>query len=584
MTRSVVGAAAWLALAAALGAQVDSTARDTTRRDTLARDTLPRYLPVFPEPTPAGPLPRGTRYTFTADSFAFSSIQTLADLLARIPGVYVARGGIMGAAEIVLYGGRGAAGLEVYWDGVPYLPLGRDSVFLDPARIPLAPLERVDVIVLPAALRVYLVTARHRSTETTSLVGVATGEASSANYRGAFLRRWRSGLGLGLVADYSNTDGLANSSSTAFHTTDLWLKAEYVPSPRAGVAYQILSSSWHRNAGPVTDDYRSERRDAILRLFAARRTDGLGPRVDATLATTTVAKDTAVWRRTVRQGAVTLGNAWPRAHLGVTLRALDAARPWQLEADAAWRPLAGLTVAADARRARYSRGRDGTRAHVAAGLALVAGLSLHGDLAWARDLQSPLDTSDTGQRTLDVAGALRWERRRALLELGTATRDSFTPLGRPAGLKPLGGLGPAPRTRYLTLHGTLELLPGLRLAGWYFDPRTPAGNDFEPPRHGRVSLSFYSKFWRVYRSGIFALRGEVAMESWSRGRAGRDPSGAPLELPGASFGEANAELRVAGVTIFWIQRNATLFRGSYVPGLDYPRRYQVYGVRWVFTN
>jgi hypothetical protein len=584
VTRSVVGAAALLGLAAALGAQVDGTARDTTRRDSLARDTLPRYLPVFPEPTPAGPLPRGTRYTFTADSFAFSSIQTLADLLARIPGVYVARGGIAGAAEIVLYGARGAAGLEIYWDGVPYLPLGRDSVFLDPARVPLAPLERVDVIVLPAALRVYLATARQRSTETTSLVGVATGEASSANYRGSFLRRWRSGLGLSLVADYSNTDGLANSSSTAFHSTELWLNAEYVPSPRFGVSYQILSSSWHRNAGPLTDDYRSERRDAILRLFAARRADGLGPRLEATLATTAVDKDTAVLRRTLRQGALTLGNDWPRAHVGVTLRALDAARPWQLEADAAWRPLAGLTLAADARRARYRRGRDGARAHVAAGLALVAGLSVRGDLAWARDLQAPVDSTDAGQRTLDVAGALRWERRRAMLEVGTATRDSFAPIGRPAGLKSLGGLDPAPRTRYLTVHGTLELLPGLHLAGWYFEPQVPNGNDFEPPRHGRVSLSFYSKFWRVYRSGIFALRGEVAMESWSRGRGGRDPSGAALGLPGASFGEANVELRVAGVTIFWIQRNATLFRGSYVPGLDYPRRYQVYGVRWVFTN
>src|SRR5205809_4153198 len=31
---------------------------------------------------------------------------------------------------------------SIYWDGIPYLPLGRDSVYLDPARISLAPLER----------------------------------------------------------------------------------------------------------------------------------------------------------------------------------------------------------------------------------------------------------------------------------------------------------------------------------------------------------------------------------------------------------------------------------------------------------
>ena len=75
----------------------------------------------------------------------------------------MARGGLYGQAEIVLYGGRGPAALEVYWDGAPYLPVGRDSVYLDPGRIPLAPLERVDVIVLPATLRIYLVTRRQAS-------------------------------------------------------------------------------------------------------------------------------------------------------------------------------------------------------------------------------------------------------------------------------------------------------------------------------------------------------------------------------------------------------------------------------------
>jgi hypothetical protein len=110
------------------------------------------------------------------------------------------------------------------------------------------------------------------------------------------------------------------------------------------------------------------------------------------------------------------------------------------------------------------------------------------------------------------------------------------------------------------------------------------GTDFEPPYHARVSLTFYSKFWRVYRSGVFALRGELAMDSWSRGTAGRDSSGALRVLPGASFGETNVELRIGGVTIFWIQRNLRFFKGSYVPGLDYPQRFQFYGVRWLFTN
>jgi len=588
-------AAALLVVAAGVAAQVDSTARrdstardSTARRDTTARDTTPKYLPTFPEPIVPGPLPPGVRYTFTADSFVLSNVQTLSDLLTHIPGVYVARGGIYGSAEPVLYGGRGGAGLEVFRDGVPYLPLGRDSVFLDPARISLAPLERVEVIVLPAALRVYLVTLRQRSTETASQVGVATGEVRTANYRGAYLRRWRSGLGLSLVADYNNNDGIAGTSSAPFNSVDLWLKAEYMRTPRLGVSYQVMSSTWHRSeasgtSGTLTDNWRSERRDAMLRVFAAARTDGLGPRLQASFITTHTRRDSAVADRSLSQAVLEVSNDWSRAHLGLTLRRLDDSRPWQLEGTGAWSPFPAITVAGDARHAVYDRDRTGNRAHLAAGLALPAGLSLHGDLAWARDLQAPADSADRIQRTVDASAAVRWDRSWITLELGGASRDPFAPIGRPAGLGSLDSLGPTPRTRYVTAHGAVRLLPGLELAGWYFDPRREGGNDFEPPSHARTSLTFYSKFWRVYRSGIFALRGELALESWSRGTAGFG-SGTLRTLPGKSFGEVNVELRIAGVTIFWIQRNLTLTRGSYVPGLDYPRRFQFYGVRWLFTN
>src|SRR5439155_938811 len=158
-----------------------------------------------------------------------------------------------------------------------------------------------------------------------------------------------------------------------------------------------------------------------------------------------------------------LGSSWGHGHVRVTFRSQDEDRPWQVEGSAAWIPLRPLTLAADARRARYGNSRSGERLHLAAGLALPLGLTARGDIAWA--------------------------------------------------------------------------------------------NDLKPPYHARVSATFYSKFWRVYKSGIFALRGEIAMESWSRGTAGLDTSGNVLALSGATFMEANVEVRIAGVTIFWIQRN-----------------------------
>src|SRR6185437_13611870 len=166
--------------------------------------------------------------------------------------------------------------------------------------------------------------------------GVATGEVKTANYRGAFLRRWRSGFGLSLVADYNNNDGIQGSSSTAFNSVDLWVKAEYVPSARFGASYQTLSSRWHRSEGHLTADWNPQRRDGIFRVFAAARDDGVGLRAQATFATTSVTRDGAVPDRSLSQGTLEVTNDWSRAHIGLALRRLDTARPWQLEGTGAW--------------------------------------------------------------------------------------------------------------------------------------------------------------------------------------------------------------------------------------------------------
>jgi hypothetical protein len=287
--------------------------------------------------------------------------------------------------------------------------------------------------------------------------------------------------------------------------------------------------------------------------------------------------------RSLSQRALTLSDVFPRGAVELSLRGEDRVRPWQLAGSAAWTPLRRVTLAGDARHAAYSGGRSGNRAHLAAGLALPLGVSLHGDFAWAHDLQAPVDSADQGQRTVDLAGGVRWDHGAITLDVGGVRRDPFAPIGWPAGLSAVTALDGTPHASYATVHGAVALLPGVHLAGWYFSPLVHPGPDFDPPYHARVSLTFYSKFWRVYRSGLFALRGEAAMESWTQGLAGRSAS-APLVLPGASFGEVNVELQIAGVTIYWIQRNANGFRGSYVPGLDYPRHFQFYGVRWVFTN
>jgi len=575
-----------LAVATPAAAQVDSAAPPPVR-DTVTRDTVAVLLPPFVLPIETGPLPHGTRYTFTADSLLFTNARTLSDLLTHIPGVYVARGGWYGQAEIVLFGGRGPAAVEVYWDGMPYLPLGRDSIYLDLARISLAPLERVDVIILPAGLHVHLVTARPRSTAPLTQVGIVTGDQDIAGYRAGYATRGRSGLGVSLMADWNSLDGNPNNTTTGFDSNDLWLKAEYIPpGGRVGASLQIAASSWHRRASSDgrVDAWRQQRRDRLLRVFLTSRGDGLGFRFVASLGTSAVERDTLVPKRAISGASLELSHHWRQASAGLTARVGAAGMPTQFEARGGLTLLSRVTVAADVRQTQYTGGVSGQRAHVSAGVALPLGFSARTDIAWQRDFQAPFIKTAGRLTAGEQAGWARFDHRLLTVEVGRGRRDAFAPITDFApGIKAVAILGLTPRTEFTAGHAAIRPVPGLTLSGWYFHP-VVGGGDFEPPHHARVSATFHSKFWRVFRSGVFALRGEVAVESWSRWIGGIDRTGATLPMGGATFLETNVEMQLVGVTLFWVIRNANGMRAAYVEGLGHPKSVQLYGARWSFTN
>jgi len=535
-----------------------------------------------------GPLPRGIRYTFTADSILLSSARTLSDLLVHIPGVYVARGGWYGEPEIVLYGGRGPASLEIYWDGMPMQPLGRDSVYLDPARIPLGPIERVDVIMLPAALQVFLVTSQYRPTAPRTQVGVVTGRQDIADYRAGYATRTRSGLGVSMLADWASIGaGSLGNTTPPFGTSDIWVKVDYVPpGGRVGASFQVSSASWHRAAADDgrVDGWRQDRRDKLFRMFVAERDDGLGWRLTTTLGTSSISHDTLVAQRNVSGASVEASQTWRSASVSALARFGAAGAPRHYEAHAGWMPIRPITLAGAFRQSFYIGHRYGWRVNGSAGLALPLGFSARAEVSWQEDAQAALVTTDPMYRMLDLAGWVGFENRLVSFEVGRGRRDAFAPLGFAVGIKTVASLNPTPLTEFVAAHGTLHIAPGLTLSGWYFDP-VVGGGDFEPPRHGRVSATFYSKFWRVFKSGIFALRGEVAMESWSRSTlGGRDSTGATLGMTGSSFVDTNLEMQLAGVTLFWSVTNINIMRSSYVTGLGYPKSVQQYGARWFFTN
>jgi hypothetical protein len=582
-----------LVLGLALGAG-GAGARRAAAQDTIPADSAPPapdtarvWVAVFPAATPPGPLPWGARHVFDADSLRFSGARTLADLVARVPGVFVARGGYYGQAEPVFALGRGGAGVEVFWDGMPWIPLGRDSVMLDLARIPLAPLERVEIRRLPDRLRIDLVSVRSADTDPRSTIMIVTGDQNIANYRGLFVKRWRSGFGLTLGGDYNAING-DNQATTEFNATDLWLKLEFVPNGRIGASMQMLRSGWERDprAGLV-DAWEMSRRDLMLRAFVGSRADGLGWRVTGLVAASRAAGDTASPAHDVTQGGVEIAHRWPRGALTASGRVSDGPARREFEWQGQWLVLPWLDVAASARRTSYTQDRAATRLAATAGLRLPLGLSARVEGVRGEALSAPRFPLDSVQATNDWLAALRWDTRWFTLDIARRERDAFAASGFPAGLAPLALLGPTPRTTAIEVQGTLRPLPGLELSGWYADP-VRGGGDFEPPHHARYSATFFSRFWRVYRSGVFALRAEVALESWSTGLGGmaQDSLGttSQITLPGATFLDMHLHIQIVGVTIFWQMRNARAMRGGYVRGLPHPGPVQFYGARWTFRN
>ncbi|HEU5049539.1 MAG TPA: TonB-dependent receptor plug domain-containing protein, partial [Gemmatimonadales bacterium] len=141
--------AALALLPGVLMAQVPGVPEVPTEPDTAAAaDSADAYrrmqaeagivVPVMPRIAAESPQPPLSRIIISRDSIDVSGALTVGDLLARVPGVYLWRGGGIGRPELVNFRGRGTASAEYFLDDIPYLPAGPDSLSVDATLLPLA--------------------------------------------------------------------------------------------------------------------------------------------------------------------------------------------------------------------------------------------------------------------------------------------------------------------------------------------------------------------------------------------------------------------------------------------------------------
>jgi hypothetical protein len=571
---------------------------DTLPRDTLAADTVDetaRFLEamsdtaapmnVLPYIGVDGPRAPLSRIVLSRDSIDWAIHQTLGDLLQRAPGVFLWRGGWLGRPEYPNYQGRGATSVEYYQDGLPLMPLGRDSIAFDPSLYPLSILERVEIERWPGFLRVHLFTWRNERRAARSRVGIASGDRDISRYIGSLERRFGKGFGFAFYGDYF--DAPTGSGFASNHTnTSYWLQFGYVPSDHFGLQAQTIRMSpnrraFERTAGDTIGDFlRGDRSDNQIRAYYQRGPGELGLKVD-------LQYEHSRWSGSqVEQSLDQLGAfvslRGPTVQLGGSVRYQSRWTGLDVRGNAGWTGLTGISLNGEVVYQRHDGERTSRWLAGRAGLLLPLGVVLSGAARAGSVVAAPSITTDSAQEIVDLQGQMSWQRKLVGFELGLAQTDGFRPLS-PQPFLLIDSLQPSGTTRWVTVAARLTPLQWLTVEGWYSDPLN-ATVDGIPPTHSYITGTIRSKFLRTFPSGIFDLKLQLGMEAWSDGVIGRDAAGAPIFHGGATFFRSIIEMRLGSLFLYWDRLNLSGNKRSYVPEYSVPRFGSTFGARWEFTN
>jgi hypothetical protein len=574
--------------------------------DTLATDTLAdtvdytaRYLraqeqeevrvPVMPQLAPQGPRPPLTRLVFTRDSIEWMNGATVGDLLSQVPGVYLWRGGFTGRPEPVDFQGRGATSAEYYLDGMPYLAAGVDSLAVDPALFSTTFLERVEVERWPGLLRVHLFTRRHDRVAPRSRVAIARGDRDFARYEADLERRFPVGVGFALSADYVDSP-TASGSSSEYSNTQVWGQGSYVPSRRFGVQYQLVHSHPKRRpftvgGATLTDTigagYTATRTDAQFRLALRSRDDGSGAGLDLIYARS--GWDGAGLDQQINQIGGMASYRAPAFSLGASGFHRTRWTPLDLRATLGFAPVGPLSFSAEGVLQHHYGGRSSRYVLLAAGLEPVRGVALTGTARLGEQVAAPSILTDTAQRVRDFSVQLGWDRSRVGLQVAYERTSAFSPFAYAEFLQ-IPTISPSTDVDWITVSARVAPVPWITLQSWYSDP-TKGTVDGVPPTHSLTTATIRSKFWRTFPSGTFDLKLQLAMETWGRGGTiGRDVTGNPINLRGATFLSTQLVIQLQSFSIYWIRDNITAAKLTYVPGFRLPNYGTDFGVRWEFLN
>ncbi|MFN0179777.1 MAG: TonB-dependent receptor [Gemmatimonadales bacterium] len=584
---------------------VDSLAADTTDFSEIFLKTYEANRTRVPVPPNLGRrdlLPARTRIVFDRDTMGWHNAETISDILSKVPGVYLWRGGWIGRPEPINYQGRGAASAEFLIDGVPFLPLGPDSVSVDPSLFPLSFFDRIEVERLPGLLRVHLFTRRHDRLPPRTRVGVASGDLDIARYIVSLERRSKGGFGFVVAAEHLAVP-LRSTLPGSYSNTQVWLQASYVPpNKRFGTTLQ-----WIR-AGPDREDIRTaatsgdtlsqgldgSRSDLQATVFLRPGEDGLGLTgslvaarsawtEDSTLLTLGDPSrhvrfvDQAVWQIGGRFGHRTRvssfdGEIWHRTRW----------TPLEARAHFGLTPAAAIAASGEAVYQRHDGARTSRWVTARGSLRLPLRLTASVVGRSGRIVAHPNLTAAPAVSITDLGALAGFEHPRLAIEGGLWRTAGFEPQTFPL-YRTIDAIGPSDVTKWLTVSARLAPAQWFIIDGWYSNPvgSRPEGL---PPTHSIVSATIQSRFLPTFRSGIFGLKIQGTMEAWGAGVIGRDAGGEPVPLKGATIFRALLQLKIGDFIAYYDRGNLQGTDLGYLPGLPIFRFASTFGVKWEFSN
>ena len=567
----------------------DSLYRDTSHVDQTglylaAQAKGARQMATLPLLGIDGPRPGMTRIDLNRDSLAWNGSETLGDLLRSIPDAYVLHGGWIGRSEYVNFAGRGSTSVEYYMDGVPWIPIGPDSVAVDPSLQPLSLLQRVVVERWPGMMRVLMYTHQHDRRAPASRVGISSGDRQYARYLGALEYRFGKGWSLALGGDYGSVNQ-SGSTSNEFSGGQYRFQGGYVPSDHFGISAQVLFTTADRVAIVTTDTLgrplNGSRRDSQLRISWGTGPERLGLHLDGLLMDSHW--DGQGFTNDVRQGGLMANYQRPHLQLGGWVFNRSRWTPWDLRGTAGWQALERFTVSGELGYQTHDLDRNSHWLGLRAGVQLPLSLYAAASLRSGKVVTTPAILKQQAQDINDWTASLGFTSRPVALSVEYGHLSAFQPSAW-YGLAPIDSLRPTEASNRVTLNWRISPVDWLYLSGFYSDPVKGGQPDGSPPTHSLSMITLRSRFWRKFQSGTFELKAQFGLEAWSDWTVGV-VQGAPLTVRGGTYMRALLQLRLQQFVVFWDRENLAGITSTYsIPGLNINPYANRFGFRWEFAN